>query len=359
MSRVSDIYAYWRAALAGQGEDELRELRLPTVDGVANGEAPQCGLWKVSHKKGAPKVLMQVWLAHADGTVADKWTTNLLLTGQIDRLRASPEVICDRWLFAEPCSKEEAAFWRQHGRWPADPEPLPTRTHNLPSDPFEALSIEVTDRLEQASQWLTVHAPIGSQVDCDKARNYQAELLGLLKRADAMHEAEKRPIIEAGRAVDRKFDFRASVRKLADALRDAFEAFMRAEERRLQEERDRQWREDQARVEAERQRIEAERAQKLADDPAAALTDPEPEMPAMPPPPAPVKVQSGGGVGRKAGLRDDWEIEITDYKLAALHVIEQPDVSIVVGKAIQRLVRAAKGKIDIPGVTIRKIRRAA
>lgn len=353
----TDLYAFWRSALAGEDEAALRELRLPTVDGVANGEAPQCGLWKVSHKKGAPKVLMQIWLAHADSTPADKWTSNLTLTGQIGRLPASLNVICDRWLYAEPCSKEDAAFWRANERWPADAPPLPPRTHNAPSDPFEALKVEVEERIEQAE--VLLKAPIAGQTGCDMARNLQAEILALSKRADGMHETEKRPHLEAGRAVDRRFAFRATLADWSERLRAAFGAWMAAEERRQQEEARRKHEEERAAAEAERVRIEAERAQKLADDPIAALTEPEPELPAMPPPPEPVKVRAGGGTGRKAGLKTDWEVEIVDYKLAALQVIEDPEISILVGKLILRRVRAAKGRVDMPGVKVTEVRRVA
>jgi hypothetical protein len=174
-----------------------------------------------------------------------------------------------------------------------------------------------------------------------------------------MHGAEKAPVLEQGRVVDARYRFRDALTDWAGRLRDVFEQFLRAEERRQQEVRDRAYREQLAAAEAERARIEAERAEKLKDDPAAALTDPEPELPPLPPPPEPVKVQSGGGRGRKAGLKDDWDIAITDYKLAALQVIEDPDISIMVGKVLLRRVRAAKGKIEIPGVKISKVRKAA
>jgi hypothetical protein len=353
----ADLYAYWRASLAGENEAALRELRLPTVDGVANGEAPQCGLWKVSHKKGAPKVLMQIWLVHADSTPADKWTTNLTLTGQIGRLPASLQVIRDRWLYAEPATKEEALYWRANERWPSDAPPLPPRTHNAPSDPFEALKVEVEERIGQAEALLKTD--IADQLGCDRRRNLQAEILSLAKRADAMHEAEKRPHLEAGRAVDRRFAFRVALVDWSERLRTAFGAWMAAEERRQQEEARRRYEEERAAAEAERARIEAERAQKLADDPVAALTDPAPELPAMPPPPEPVRVRAGGGTGRKAGLRDDWEITFSDYKLAALNVIDDPEISILVGKVILRRVRAAKGRGDWPGVKVAQVRRVA
>lgn len=57
--------------------------------------------------------------------------------------------------------------------------------------------------------------------------------------------------------------------------------------------------------------------------------------------------------------KTDWDVEVTDYQLAALRVIEDPDVRTAVGKVLVRLVRAAKGKIDIPGIKITEVRRTA
>jgi hypothetical protein len=333
---------------------------LPTI-GANNGEDPQPGLWKVRLRKDAPVVLMQIWLVDAidGGDAVGYWRDGLTLAGQIAGKPAGSQDIIDRWLFGEPATKAEAAHWGQHGRWPSDAPPLPPRTHNAPVDPFEALQLEADERVEQAQRWLHEHSPIGDQVACDMARNIQAELLAVAKRADAMHEVEKRPHLEAGRKVDAKYGFRAALADWAAKLRGAFEGWMAAEERRQREAAEAKFREERAAAEAERRRIEAERARKLADDPAAALTDPEPELPALPVAPDPVKVQAGGGVGRRSGLKDDWDIEFTDYKLAALLVIEDPDIAIMVGKVLKRRVRAAKGKGDWPGIKVTRVRRAA
>lgn len=331
----TDVYAYWRACVAAgcKRPVEAVELMLPTVGAPIAGENPQAGLWKARPAKGQAHTLLQVWLSDEKGQPVYQWRDGLTVRAVLGKHALLPDEVTDRWLYVLPATKAEAAHWREHGRWPADPEPLPARDHNMPADPFAALQLEVDDRLDQFARWLTVTAPIQDKTDCDKARNMQAELLALLKKADAMHEAEKRPHLEAGRAVDRRFGFREQVKDLAASLRFAFETYMNTEERRLQDE--------------QRRAYDAER--EIA---ATAGEDP-------PPPPEPVKVQAGGGVGRKAGLRDSYDFEIVEYKLAALHVIEQPDVSAAVGKVIARMVRASKGAIEIPGVKISKSRKAA
>jgi hypothetical protein len=350
----SDVYGYWRALCR---RDPAPPEPLPTIGATIPGENPQAGLWRVRPAKGAPEVLCQIWLADAGGQPASEWRDGLTLAGTIDGKLADADRLARSWLFVKQATKDEAAFWRANGRWPADPEPLPPpRSDNAPADPFEALKLDAAARIEQAEARLK--EPIADQLGCDKARNLQAELLAIEKRADDMFEREKAPIRERGREVDRKYDFRAAVARAAADLRAAFGRWMADEEARQQAERDRAYREQLAAQQAEQARLDAERAKKLADEPVLALTDPPPEPVPPPPPPAPVKVQAGGGVGRKSGLKDDWHVSVTDYKLAALFVLEDPRVCVLVGKIIYERVKAARGAVDIPGVTITKTRKA-
>ena len=349
---MSDVYTYWRAALQGKAKSAPT---VPTV-GHGGGEDPQPGLWKVKLGKGKAWVPMQVWLVdHADQS-ALQWRDGLKLMGTVNGVPAPVMELCERWLFAHPVTKQEHAHWREHGFWPSDAPPLPERP-NMPADQFEALKGEADDRIEQVRQWLTVNAPIQTQEDCDKATNMQRALLDLRKQGDDMHRAEKDPILKQERVVDTKYGFRAVLQDWADRLRTVFEQYLRAEERRQREAADKAFREEQARIEAEREAIEAEHARKVQHDPVAALTEPPPELPELPAGPEPVKVQSGGGFGVKAALKTAWDVEITDYKLTALHVIADPDVVGAVCTVIKRHVKAAKGKASIPGTTITSARR--
>jgi hypothetical protein len=360
-----DVYAYWRACLGAGAKRpaEAVDLMLPTIGAAIAGENPQAGLWKVGLAKGKPRVLMQVWLADANGHVATTWRTGLTVFGVLvpDAQRSLPqtvEEITDRWLFVTPASKDEALHFRREGRWPADPAPIPS-THNLPNDPFEACRVTAEERLAQAERWLRENTPVKDQAGADAAMNLQRELVAVHKQADVLHDAEKEPVLRKGREIAARYRFRDTLTEWEAKLRSAAQAWMVAEERRQREEAARKFAEDQAKAEAERARLETERAQKVADDPVAALTDPPLELPELPLAPEPVAVQAGGGVGKKASLRTDWTIEFTDYRAAAAHVCEQPEISILVGKVIQRLVRAARGRIEIPGVKITEVRKAA
>ena len=252
------------------------------------------------------------------------------------------------WVADKKVNKEDAKFAFDNGHWPDEPPPTPERP-NMPTDPYEALRAEIADKQEQAEKWLASRPTITTQLDADYARNQQAELLALNKRADAMFGVEKAPLIEASRACDAKWSFRKSVADVAERLRKVYGRFLAAEEARLKAEA-------AAKLKAERERIEAERKAKLADDPVAALTEPEPQLPLLP---EPVKVQAGGGVGRRAGLKTVWVPTVTDYGAAAMFFINHPDLKAEVDRLVKHAVKDAKGSIVIPGVTINEDREAA
>ena len=138
----------------------------------------------------------------------------------------------EHWTFAAKYPVNEASYRRyiRNGHWPDIIAQSPRS--NMPSDPFEALKLEVHDKLDQAQNWLKTAPKAPTETDANMARNMQAALLQLNKRADVMHKSEKLPHLDASRAVDTKFDFRKVVATVADRLRDVFTAFMRAEETR-------------------------------------------------------------------------------------------------------------------------------
>lgn len=278
------------------------------------------------------------------------------LTALVDGLPRNPVAI---WMFCakNPVTQDAYKFRKENGRWPDEPEPV-VRS-NMPSDPFDALLAEIESMSAQAENLLTKNPEIKNQTTCDLFRNCQAQLLALNKRADAMHETEKRPALEQGKAIDERFRFRATVKVLTERLRQRFGAFMAVEERRQQEEARRKFEAERAAAEAERQRIEEQQAQLMQDDPIQALTSPPVELPEMPTAPEPVKVQAGGGFGRKSGLRTDWLGQIEDYQAALAHFSEHPDVRAAVEKLVKQTVKTSKGTAKIPGVKIVEERRAA
>lgn len=254
-----------------------------------------------------------------------------------------------------PVPQDAYKFRMTNGHWPD--EPRPAAGHNMPADPFDALLAEIADKSDQATALLDQHPEIKAQQVCDLFRNMQAQLLALNKRADTLHEEQKRPVLEQGRAIDERFRFRAAVKVLSERLRSRFESFLKAEERRQQEAARQKYEAERAAAEAERKRIEDERAKLMQDDPIEALTTPPPELPELPVAPEPIKVQAGGGFGRKAGLKSVWVACLTDFDAAVRHYADNAKLRELVQKLADADVRT--GKRTIPGFEVKEDRRAA
>jgi len=330
---ATDEFSWWREAIKGN-------------HGPVSADNPQCGYFKIRQRKDGPWSPVAIF-HNADGLVC-----------RVGNEKRDP---LDVWTYAanSPIAKDIAKTAFETGRFPDEPEPLEQRS-NMPSDPFEAMKVEIEDRAAQAEQWLKDRPEIKSQQDCDLARNMQAQLIKLGKQADADRDAEKRPHMEAANAVQAKFAPLLDVaRTWAVHLRTAYEAFMKAEERRLKAEADARYKAERAAAEAARKAVEEQQAKKMAEDPVAALTEAPPELPELPKAPEPVKVAAGGGVGRKAGLKSVWIPEITDFSACLAHYAQHPDVRKIVEKIVAAEARLHKQSTNVPGVVMREERKAA
>lgn len=328
---MNDQWAWWRAALAGK-LNPMRESK------------PESGFYRA--KDGAP---VAFWLKD-DERFCLRDGERVTATGDMLSLWVS--------VAKRPVSKDLYDARRKEGRWPDEPE-APMQRSNMPTDPFEALQAEFADKLASAEAWLKAHPEAKDQTESDYARNLQAELLKIEKAADAMHKAEKQPHLDAGRAVDDKFRFRERVKPIATALRNVFGAFMAAEEERQKAAARAKFEAERRAAEAARREIEAQREKQMRDDPIAALTSPEPELPMAPVAPEPVKVKAGGQVGRAAGLKTEYVPEIVDYAAALQHFTQHDDVVALISKLVNAATRAGKSQTKIPGVVIHERRVAA
>ena len=332
MMQDAKDYEFWRAALRGQ-KQPVQESN------------PQCGFYKRRLAKDGPWLPIAVWRNKDDQIVC-------CFEGRlVDPLQ--------HWTFAAKYPVSEMAYrhYIRAGHWP-DETPEAPRS-NMPSDPFEALTLEVQDKLEQAQTWLKTIPQTPSETDANMARNMQAALLQLNKRADVLHKAEKQPHLDAGRAVDAKFDFRKAVATVADRLRDVFTAFMRAEEARQRAEAQRRFEEESRKAEDARKAVEEERQRLEREDPGLALiTEPEP-LPELPRAPEPVKIQVGGGVGRKAGLKSVYIAKIVDWQKVLQHFSGHQQLRDLIQKLVDADVRLNKTQCSIPGVEVVEERVAA
>lgn len=326
-----DEFQFWRDALAGKKVE-------------ISADAPQPGYYKTRTRKDGPYVPVAIWTANGE------------LVCRVGNEKRDPVSV---WTFCadKPVSKDDAKHAFEHGTWPDMPTDIPAS--NMPSDPLEALKMEIADKEAQAESLLASGSAEKNATDANKARNIQAKLLDLKKRADDLFEAEKAPIRVKANAIDEKYRFRDAVKSVADRLRKAYERFAKAEEDRLRAEAQKKFEAERAALEAARKAAEEAQAKLLREDPIAALTsEPEP-LPELPLAPEPVKVQIGGGFGRKAGLKTDWLAQVEDYAAATSHFADHPDVKALIEKLATKAVKAAKGAISIPGVKVVEERRAA
>lgn len=346
---MSDAYAYWRAATKNGGRAPEGAEFLPTYHRTGTYEEPQPGLYKTRESKGGPFVPVRIWLVDEWGNLSHKWADGLSIAGSIDGKTVSADRLADRWIWCLAVSKADFEHYAANKTWPGDAE-LASNSAN--ASPLELLR----DYIETARRWFST-AKVVDQLSLDKAANYATELARLKGVADKERDAKVRPHLEAQREINA--EYKPSIDEadtLAKQIKRACDGFMQAEKRRLEEEARKKYEAERAAAEAERKRIEAERAKQLREDPVAALTAPDPELPAAPPPPEPVKVQAGGQRGRKMSLRTVTVYEIADYDAVVAWAATRPEV---VEFLTKHATAAARSGEEVPGIVKRTEERAA
>jgi hypothetical protein len=314
---MADEWQFWRNALAGKQQD-------------IDANSPQCGFYKKRDGKGGK------WLP-----VMIRFDGDGVLRCRVgDDSSADPHEVWT-WCAGNPVSKEDAKAAFETGSFPGEVAGIGDNSGDL------SLAEQITDFASRALAWLR-KSGIKDKQTSDIAANYRAELLRMAKVADSEREKEKRPLLEASRAVDAKFKpLVEEATTAANELRDGLTKWMREEEARLEAERRAKWEAEKAAAAKAWQEAEAQRAKQMQEDPIAALTsDPEP-LPDLPPPPEPVKVQAGGQRGRKTGFREVTKYVVTDYAAALAHVKDHPDVRASVEKVCAA---QAKAGATVPGV---------
>ena len=332
MAQDAKDYEFWWMALRG-GKQPVHEAK------------PQCGFYKRRLVKDGVWLPIAFW-RNGDGQIVCCFEGKL-----VDPL--------EHWTFAAkyPVGESSYRHYVRNGHWPDDVAQSPRS--NMPSDPFEALKLEVQDKLEQAQDWLKTAPKAPTETDANMARNMQAALLQLNKRADAMHKLEKQPHLDASRAVDTKFDFRKVVATIVDRLRDVFTAFMRAEEAKQRAAAQKKFEEDQRTAEEARKAAAEEWKRLERDDPALALISQAEPLPELPSQPEPVKIQVGGGFGRKSGLKTIYIARILDWQKVLHHFSGHQQVRDLLQKLVDADVRLNKAQCAIPGVEVLEERVAA
>lgn len=343
---MADQWTWYRAALAGEKPEPS--------DGVV-----ESGFYWTKASKAGGRLPVAIWRA-LDGTF------NCRVGAKGSERTIEFDKAAERWpwVCANPVDRESYKTAFTTGAWPdgtptSAPEAAAAARTNLPSDPFERLQAEIADKMASAEAWMKAHPEAKSQTDADYATNLKREIDGLLKQADAMHTTEKAPHQAAAKAVDDRFRFRDAMKATGVSLRAIFERFMVTKEQMARKAAQEKFEAERKAAEAARREAEAAFKKKMDDDPIGALTDQALELPEVPTAPEKVKVQSGGGIGRAAGLKSVWVGTIDDLDAVYAHFRETDQVRDVLQKLVDATVRTNKGATKIGGVSVREERRAA
>lgn len=315
---MTDQYAWWREAIAGN------------VGEIIDGE-PRSGFYRTRRKSEQAKAVAY-WIDTKNGS----------LRCRVNGADVPEQEALELWPFAakEPIAHESFKTFTETGKWPDMDEAalstLPGQNqvighNNPPTDPFDILK----EQIENARGGLKQYAKITTEETAKAAQSLRARLLELGGDADKKREALKRPHIDAGNEIQRKWKPIIDLAQDgADALRKAISAFVNEQDRK-----------EKARIaEEERKRREA------ADKAFAAGKTPEPERqePAPPPPPpAPIK----GGYGRGAGVRTVNVVTIADQDKVYAAFRDRQEVKDLLLKLATQSVNAGH---EVDGTTVTK-----
>lgn len=321
-------YDWWSLALTGEKVE-------------IDADSPQSGFYKMRRFKDGP------WLP-----VMIRMHDGVLRCRVADKSDEDPLAV---WTYCagNPVTKDAAAYAFKHGKWETDAPTIGDNSRDV------SILEQLNEYVSATLAWLKGRK-IEDKKTADQAANRRAEVLRLKKLVEKEWETKAAPHDTVIKAL--KVEYDAPVKQAESAnemLRKAATEFARAEEKRLQDEANAKNEAERKVVAAAAKAIIEQRAKQIVDDPVAAMTSPEPELPMAPPPPAPVKVALGGQVGKVSGLRSYWEAEVTDQTAALAHYANHPDVVALVLKLAKADSKASKGTAKIPGVRCYEDRRVA
>lgn len=318
-------YTFWQDALAGKDMSKRTHMNDPQPGFYRTKRGDAVAIWYDSGKIVAKENARMV-------DAEDVWS----------------------WCCTAPVTHEAYTHRMEQGAWPDGAPPNPaTIGHNMPDDPAEALALELAGERELAEAFLK--KPIQSEDDADKAAVWSKRLGNISKKADDHRKVEKQPHIDAGAAVDAKWNpIRDGAKEISTALKRHLDGWLRQKQA---EEAERQ---RKAREEAEAKRRAAEEAaRKASAEDEAAKAEAErlaKEAAAAEKEAAQNHNASAGRTGAKVAMRTFTFAEITDYDALLTALKDRDEVK----ELVQSLAnRAAKSGIELPGMKIIQEQRAA
>lgn len=313
----------WRSLLKGEKID-------------VDPNTPFTGYYRTRRGRGGPFVPVAYWRDQSG---------NLVCT--IDGKVIDEDKAIERWPYCvkNPISHEWFVAVSDGGAWPdidsvVDEQIAGAGHNNGPTDEAEVLR----EQIEAASAGVGEYSKITDDSTAAKAQSLRSRLLDLHRTADKTREAEKKPHLEAGKAVDAKWQpLVKKAKEAADTVARAMSAF-ETEKARIARE-------------AEAARQAAIREQEEAARKAAEAGKPAPKPAALPPAPEPVAATPiKGAYGRAASVKVVKVATVTDQDAVYRFMRERPEVAELLTSLAQRAVNAGH---EVPGVSIEEQRKVA
>lgn len=318
---MTSPYDFWQRALAGE---EVGGPTLPVHDGVAHP-----GFWRKRTSKAGPFVPVAIWEGD-EALIA-------LVDGKIGDAAEVWSYVCRHPVTEESYrSRVETGKWSDEDGAVAASLTLPPASQaigaNNPPDEAEIIKAQI----EAASANIADYAEIKDDETAAKAQGVRSRLLELSGEADKKRETEKKPHLEAGKAVDERWQPIVKLGKsLADTIRGALSAYETRKAKKLAEEVAAR---EEARIKQEREAV------KLA-------AKGKPAPPPLPPEPIPEPVQTKvvPSYGRAASIKVVKRATVIDQDKAYAAMRTHKELIELIAKLAQR---AADAGIPIAGVEI-------
>ena len=319
--KIVGPWAWWQAALKNPASIGKT---LPVHEGD-----PQQGYYRIRYGKDKPYEPVAIWRDEQGNWLA---------------YRSKREVRAeDIWTGCcrNPISYETYVNASEGRGWPDDDgvvasqvnPPEPTIGDNS-GDVDEAEALK--DQIAAALAGMDAYAKITDDATAAKALSLRNRLNELSGQADKIRVKEKEPHLEAGKAVDAKWQpLVKSAKAGADKVRDSIGAW---ETHKLQEQRKREREDEQARLAAE----QASREQR-AD--AAVIEAPASAAP-VEAAPMPIKATYGKAASVQVKVVVD---QVTDWAALYAYMANRPEVQDLLRQLAQKAIDA--GRTNVPGIT--------
>lgn len=320
--KIIDPWTWWQAALKNPAKIGSRELPVHDSD-------PRQGYFRVRYGKDKPFEPVAIW-KDEDG----KWLA----------YRSGREVNAEAiWTSCCRNPVTHAAYLAAvDGKgWPDDDKVVALQV--VPAEPSigdnsgEVDQAEtLKDQIDAALAGMTAYAKVSDDETAAKALSLRNRLNELSGQAEKIRVKQKEPHLEAGKAVDAKWQpLVKSAKAGADKVRDAIGSW-ETEKLRRQREADRK---------AEDARRAAEEAAREHRGDTAVIDAPAAVAPSETAP-APIKASYGkaASVSVKNVVKD-----VTDWKDLAIYMCEHPVMQDTLRTLAQRALDA--GRTNIPGIT--------